>query len=806
MKISLNWLKEFVPVDLPVAELAEALTMVGLEVEQAYPFADQIKGVVTARIIAIAPHPSKEDLSVCQVTTGSREYQVVCGATNMKVGDAVPLALEGARLKENREIRKSKFRSVLSEGMLCSEAELGLGDRAQEILVLDGEVLLGEDLFSYFGLRDVIFDLSINPNRGDCLSVLGVAREVGAITGKELRYPEVKLVESRPWAEEVARVEIRDSQLCPRYSARILLGCSIRPSPLKMKARLQAIGLRPINNAVDATNYVMVELGQPLHAFDLELLAEKQIVVKPAGQWLNFITLDGQAQRLAPETLLICDGEGPVAIAGVMGGHNSEVKDQTRNILLEGAHFDPISIRRTSKRLKLTTEASLRFERGVDPEATLPALDRAAQLIQASTGAQLLQGVVDCYPGKRKAPTILFRASRASRIVGFPVAREEAQEVFQRLKLPAQAQEEDILVTVASFRFDLKEEIDLIEEVARLLGYSRVPIRPLKLYGLPAGLNTRQKTRAQIRQNLSAQGYLETINFAFISGQEVAPFLPQKGEGKTHLLEISNPLSLEQSVMRPSLIPGLLEAARRNLNRDITDLKLYELAKGFVVEEEKPAPRERWLVAGIATGTWASRFWTQKEGSVGFYDITGTLENLLEGLGIEEVRFCPGSWPFLHPGRQATLQARGVELGLAGEIHPAVLARFEISHQVYAFELEIEKIVEALSGERAFEAIPRYPFINRDLALVVEAEVLARDVEEMIRSVNPGIIREATLFDLYSGPPVPQGKKSLAFSLKFQAQDRTLTDGEVEALVQKIISLLSDNLGAKLRTQEERQE
>ncbi|MEE8449797.1 MAG: phenylalanine--tRNA ligase subunit beta, partial [Thermodesulfobacteriota bacterium] len=691
MKISLNWLKEFVELDLTAEQLAEALTMTGLEVEGILPLAEGINGVIIAQIMAVKPHPAKEGLWLCQVSDGSRDYQVVCGAQNMTAGDKAILALTGARLAKGLRIKKGKFRGVLSEGMLCSEAELGLAEEAREIIILGREARLGEDPLSFYQLRDVILDITVTPNRPDCLSVLGVARELAAITGGKLNSPETKLSETLPRAQELVGVKVLDPSLCPRYSARIMTDVRLGPSPLKVKARLQAAGIRPINNLVDATNYVMLEMGQPLHAFDLDLLEGREIVVRRAGRELAFVTLDGQERQLTPEMLVICDRERPVAVAGVMGGHNTEVSAGTSNILLEAAHFDPVSIRRTSKRLKLSSEASIRFERGVDPEATVPALELACRMIQQAAGGKVLTGVVDCRALPAKQQKLKLRVSRARQVLGLDMSTSEVEKVFESLGLAPQAEGGDVEVTVPCYRFDLKEEIDLIEELARLIGYNRVPLARLRLHGLPGGGDVLERVFQRSRELLSSQGYLEAINYSFISPALAGPFLGNK-DG-LELVEVSNPLSQEQSVMRPSLIPGLIESARRNVNRDLIDLRFFELGKVFWLQPDQPAPKERWMVSALATGARAAKLWDPGNPKFDFHDLRGAMENLLEGLGIAEYRFQAGEVPYLNEERRAGFFVGDQLLGVLGEVHPEIVSGLGLEQPAYVFELCLEELV-----------------------------------------------------------------------------------------------------------------
>jgi phenylalanyl-tRNA synthetase beta chain len=552
----------------------------------------------------------------------------------------------------------------------------------------------------------------------------------------------------------------------------------------------------------------MMERGQPLHAFDLDLLVGREIVVRRAGADMEFVTLDGQPRRLTAEMLAICDGEMPVALGGVMGGHNSEVGAVTRNILLEAAHFDPVSIRRTSKSLKLSTEASIRFERGVDPEATIPALDRAAGMIQRAGGGNIQAGVVDCRESRLKQEKLSLRVSRASRLLGLDMSAAEVEKVLAGLGLPTEVGDDRVEVSVPSYRFDLKEEIDLVEEVARLIGYHKVPLAKLRLHGLPAGEKLLEQVFHKCRELLTSQGYLETINYSFIPPAQAAPFLEQGSQ----LVEISNPLSQEQSVMRPSLIPGLLESARRNVNRDLTDIRFFELGKVFWLSPGETGPQEGWRIVALGTGQRADRFWSQKQGKphmFDFHDIKGAAENLLEGMGITGCRVRPADTYYLHEGVRAELLVGDKPVGVLGRVHPDILGSLGglllALSDMYLFELDLEEVAGSVPEKVTFAPLAKYPFLARDLAVVVKEEVVAEEVRDAIISLNADIIAEVSLFDLYRGEQVGPGKKSLAFSIKFQATDRTLTDKEVDATIDRAVATLADRFAASLRGGKEKE-
>lgn len=802
MKVSFQWLKDYVEVSLPPSELAELLTHSGLEVENLSESKPAFEGVVVARLVSFRPHPQADRLSACTVNDGQRDYSIVCGAPNLTFGKWVALALEGARLPGGARIEKTSFKGIPSEGMLCSEKELGLGDDASGIMFLDPGLPLGTPLEKALGLGGWIFDLNVTPNRPDCLCILGVAREVAALTGKDLRFPLEKNFPGTEVAEHHTSVAIERPELCPRYVAKLIFGVKIAPSPLWMRLRLEAVGVRSINNIVDVTNYVMMEMGQPLHAFDFDLLEEKRIIVRTANPGESFTTLDGMERQMPEGALMICDGKRPVALAGIMGGLNSEVRPETRNILLESAYFDPMGIRRTSKQIGLTTEASLRFERGIDPNGSLRAADRAAALMADLGGGSLVRGAVDNYPGKIEPRKILLRVPRVNKILGTAISGQEVQNYLGCLQLQVEPEGLDSFwVMPPTFRVDLEREIDLIEEVARLHGFHRVPVT------LPSGqVSAEKKTKMQRAEEqarilLVAFGFREVINYSFISPKSLKDLnLTPSKDRRAMALRIHNPLSEDQSVMRTTLIPGLLNVARMNVHRQNVNLKLFELGRVFFPKGGRDLPEEVKTLAGLLSGLRDEESWAKAKKESDFFDLKGALETLLDGLGVSGYHFLSDrEEPFLHPGKACRVEVNGEVLGVMGEAHPDVQEAFELKQRTFLFELDFEKLVAKAAERHSFKPLARYPAIIRDLALIVEEETSAGELLSTLWEANNGWIAEIKLFDLYRGDSIPPGKKSLAFRLKFQREDRTLTDGEVNELHQKIVALLAERYGAILR-------
>jgi len=801
MKVSLQWLKDFVEVPLSPYELADVLTHAGLEVENVSEWKPAFRNVVVARLGSFRSHPQSKHLFICSVNDGQREYSIVCGAPNLKVGESVALALEGAILPCGSKIEKTHFQGVLSEGMLCSEEELGLSAQATGIMFLDPTLPLGFSLESALRLEDWIFDLNITPNRSDCLSILGVAREVAALTGQRLRYPREKSFEGTVDSESQTSVIIERPDLCPRYVAKLILGIKISPAPFWMRRRLEIVGARSINNIVDVTNYVMLEMGQPLHAFDFDRLEERGIVVRAAEPGESFTTLDGVVRSMPEEALMICDRKKPVALAGIMGGLNSEVQPETTNILLESAYFDPMGIRRTSKRIGLTTEASVRFERGIDPNGCLRAADRAASLMVECGGGTLARGAVDNYPRKIDSPKISLRVPRVNKILGTAIHGQEIQDYLRNLQLKVEPEGPDAFqVMPPTFRVDLLREIDLIEEVARLLGFQRIPVT------LPFGrVSAEKKTKMQraaerARNLLAATGFWEVITYSFISPKMLQDLKLSAKDERARALRIHNPLTEDQSVLRTTLIPGLLQVARTNAHRQNADFKLFELGRVFFPREGQDLPEEVEVLSGLLSGLREDESWTNSKEEVDFFDLKGALEALLDELGISGYRFLPvHEDPFLHPEKSCQVEANGEVLGIMGEAHPDVSEIFEINQRIFLFELNFQRLVDSGKERRFFRPLPRYPAVTRDLSLIVEDQIAAGDLLCSLWEANDGLIAEVKIFDQYRGSPIPPGKKSLAFRLKYRQEDRTLTDREVNEFHQKMVDLLAQRYGAILR-------
>jgi phenylalanyl-tRNA synthetase beta chain len=801
MKVPLSWLREFIDIPVPVAELASRLTMAGVEVEGIEQCGSELAEVVVGEIVSVERHPDADRLVVCQVRAGGVDLaRVVCGAPNARAGLRVPYAKPGAMLPAGRRIEVAEVRGVVSSGMLCSKAELGLGDEVHGLLELPGDAVPGQPLAVHLGLEDTVLEIAVTPNRGDCLSVLGLAREIAALYDLKLRLPRFRLREQGTVrAASLATVRIDDPSGCSRYAARLIGDLTVGPSPTWLQQRLRAAELRPLNHIVDVTNYVMLELGQPLHAFDYDRLPEKQIVVRRAGGDRVMRSLDGRDRTLESADLLITTGEIPIAIAGVMGGANSEVVQETRQVLLESARFDPATIRRTARRLGLRSEASYRFERGVDVKRVRFALDRAAALIAQLGGGRVAAGVVEAYPAPHVPSVIELRTSRMEFLLGFPVPTAEARSALRRVGARTKARNAKILkVELPSYRHDLEREVDLIEEVIRLLGYERIPTR-LPAVEMVAGERSLHSIReSDLRRFMANQGFHELVTWSFASTKANQIF---RGIGvpSDRPVRILNPITAEESELRFSLCPGLLDAVRTNANVGEPSVAAFAIGKVFWMSDR---PAEGRRMAAILFGTLPTVALGKQRPSVHFLDAKGALENILQRLGVlDRVSWQrPGDGQGLfHPGKAALAIVEGQPVAVVGALHPDLEAELEVAQACCVFELDLERVLEYVPARSILTDLPRFPEVVRDVAVVVGHGFASDRVVKFVRQWNRGLVERVTLFDEYVGPPIPEGRKSLAYSIAYRSADRTLTDDEVNRLHQQLISDLRAALPVELR-------
>lgn len=801
MLVSLKWLKDYVDIELPVEELADRLTMAGLEVDSIKEIKPEFTGVVVGKIISLAKHPDADKLSLCEVSTGREVLPIVCGAPNTAIGQKIPLAQVGAVLPGGFKVKSSKIRGVQSEGMLCSEEELGIGGDNTGIMVLPDEFAVGEDLSISGAFRDYVLEVGVTPNRADCLSVIGVAREVAALTGKKFRHPEITFTETDEDIKEITSVQIIDPEACPRYTARVIKGVKIKPSPLWMRQRLEASGLRAINNAVDVTNFVMLEMGQPLHAFDFRYLEEGRIIVRTSGEGEEFVSLDGKSRTLSANTLMICDGMKPVAVAGIMGGLNSEVVDDTQTILLESAYFNPSSIRRSSKQLGMSTDAAFRFERGIDPEGVIRASNRAAQLLADTAEGRVCRNYIDEYPQKILSPAnIPLRHGRIKEILGISIELFEVKKILQELEMQVRDGEKgELFVTPPTFRTDIYREIDLIEEIARIHGYGTIPETQPYISEKPESRDLKKIVEEKVRTIFLGNGYNEVINFSFTSPMSADILNLAPGSEGRKFVKIINPLTEDQSVMRTSLIYGLLGTMKRNVFSGSEDLKLFEQGKIFIGRGQDELPVEKSRLAALISGSRYSDFRRASEGS-DFYDIKGVLEGIMESLKITDVSFrAAADIPYLHPGRAAAVIIKGQVAGIIGDFHPDVLEKMDLKKKAAVFEIDSDLIGSAFSEEIQYFGIPRYPAVTRDVAFILKNEIEAEKVIAVADVQHQDLLDKIEVFDIYTGKNIPEGLKSLALRFTYRSAEKTLTDDEVNKLHGAVVKAIVDATSAKIR-------
>jgi len=799
MKVPINWLREYVDIEIPVERLADLLTMAGLEVEEVlYPFS-YLEKVIVGRIHKIKSHPNADKLNICIIDTGNEHYKVVCGAPNIKEDLIVPLALPGCVLPSGIKVDCINIRGINSWGMLCSERELGLGDDHSGIYILP-ELPLGKSLDEAFGLNDAVLNIAVTPNRGDCLSILGISREVAALTNKKVKYPKYEVKEEGDPIFKYAKVTIRDPNHCFRYVARLIKGVKIRPSPWWLRARLMLAGIRSINNIVDITNYVMLEYGQPLHAFDLENIEKGHIIVRLAKEGETITTLDDIERPLDRGDLLICDEKGPIALAGVMGGLNSQIKPTTRDVLLESAYFNPTTIRKTAKRLGITTEASFRFEREIDPEGVISAAHRCAYLMQVLADGKVLPGTIDNYPTPKYNPSIYLNTKKVGKILGIDLERQTIHSYLKALGMEIKEPRADTLeVTPPPYRHDLKDDIDLIEEIIRLHGYDKIPsdLPLVSLKGLP--LSSEICLREKIKEILCGLGFCEAINYAFMDPSNLDRLRLSKGHPLRNAIALVNPLTEGKSLMRTSLIPGLLDTLDYNQRQGIFNLRIFEIGKVFLPEKEGALPREIYKIAGICSGDRFLPSCHFRPEQFDFYDLKGQIEEILAQLNIKEVEFIPQSdIPYLSENASAYLVKDNEILGYLGEVHPAVREAWGLKSSAFIFEIDLNAL-KKFSLKRKFVALPKFPSVERDISIVVPKEFEAKTVSDLVKGMKLEYLEDIWLFDVYQGPPIDPNKRSLTYRIVYRAKDHTLTDEEVNKMHSHIVSRILQDLRVELR-------
>jgi phenylalanyl-tRNA synthetase beta chain len=820
MQVTLHWLRQYVDFHGSPDELAERLTMLGLEVENVTPLAGEFEGVVVAQVLSREPHPNADKLSVCRVDDGRTERQIVCGAHNFQPGDKVPLILPGATLttkpgEKPFTVKVGKLRGVESHGMMCSGKELGLSDDQEGLLILPPDAVVGRPLAEHLGRSsgDVVYDLEITPNRPDLNSVIGIAREIAAVTGQPLRLPVVELPApaTTTAAADLVRVRLEDPDLCPRYTARVIRGVRIGPSPDWLRLTLEKVGLRSINNVVDVTNFVMLETGQPLHAFDYHLIrpssdGKPAIVVRRAQPEEPFVTLDGQSHRLQGDMLLIADEQKGIALAGVMGGENSEINEQTVDVLLESACFQSTSIRRTAKSLALRTDASYRFERGADIGNTEWASRRCAQLILQTAGGTLAEGVVDAYPKPQPPRQITLRHHKVNELLGVQLPPGEIEYHLGQLGLKPLSRKprpvdsspatEPVTFEIPTFRVDLKRETDLIEEVARLHGVDKIPATAPRGAIGSNPFDAVYDQFALARRLLSGLGLHEAQGQTLISESAARLIVPDP-------VLLQNPLSSDMSALRPSLLPGLLDALRHNQNRKVHSVALFELGRVFILSDQPQSPpRESLRLAIALTGPRSPGFWSGDDRDARFdlYDLKGIVEAFLEQFGLQAIQCARRDPPTPLYLESAALTLGGkIPLGEFGPLQPALARRYDLRDPVLLAELDLDQLLARRNPMRQFKPLPHFPSVRRDLALFVAESVSHDDVLRSIRKARPANLEQVEIFDVFRGQHVPPGAKSMAYAFTYRHPERTLTDTEVNATHEQLVKHLTASLSAQIR-------
>lgn len=781
MKLSLNWLREYIQLDLSIPEIAKALTSAGLEVENTIPILANFDGIVVGEVLKVEKHPDADQLCITQVTDGQETYQVVCGASNCRPGLKTAFARMGANLIDSSgqkfKIKKTKLRGVESYGMLCSADEIGLADEEQEgIVEFDNSMKVGEDVANL--ISDTIFEIGLTPNLGHCCSVIGIARELSALTGSPIIYPAINLMEDQSLhTPELVRVEIKDIKKCPRYACRVIKDVKVVPSPEWLKQRLKACDIRPVNNIVDITNYVFLEFGQPLHAFDYDLITDSKILVRSAQEGEIFITLDDKERILADEDLLICDVEKPIAIAGVMGGKNSEVGPATQNILLEAAYFNPQSIRKTGKRLGLQTDSSKRFEKGSDPNALLWALDRAAMLLQQLADGKVAQSPLDIKKQAFVENSIQCRMSRINALLGTHLAVSEVETIFKRLGFTYSWDGTDkFSVTIPTYRVDILSEIDLVEEVARIYGYDNIcgAAPSYKDSNIPStSLFLFERT---LRDYLVAEGLQE-----FLTCDLIGPTILQvvgKTDDNLETVQVMNPISIEQSILRTSLLPGLLQVIKYNHAHQNYNLAGFEIGRIHFKSNERY--QEPSVMGLILTGQAHPHTWDAKSRDFDFYDLKGIIENLLKELRVFNATFKMNDLKTFHTGRQAAIFVDSLEIGSLGEVHPAIIRRLDIPQRIYFAELNLQDLMQVRQFNYTMKDIPIYPCSERDWTITLPEHIPLQRIFDSIHGIKSDLLKTLYLLDIYRSAEVGEGLKNVTLRFVYRDDQKTISQDAVE--------------------------
>ena len=798
MLISLNWLKQYIDLDgIEINEMENALTMIGQEVEKIDIVGGNLDKVVVAHLEEVKKHPNADSLTLCKVNNGKEILQIVCGATNHKTGDKVALAQVGARLKEDFTIKKGKIRGEESNGMLCSEDELGIGSDKDGIIILPEDAPVGVPFKDYLGINDTVFELEITPNRPDCLSHIGIARELSAYYGKELKYPETEIKsEISEKTSDNVKVSIEDSNLSRRYVTRILKNVTVKESPKWLKERIEAVGLRSINNIVDVSNFILMEMNHPNHVFDLDKIEGNEIKVKSAVKGDKLVTLDEQERELEDGDIVICDSKKILALGGVMGGLDSEVTDNTKNILLEVAQFNPQNVRKTSRRLTLSSDSSYRFERGIDVEDSIKVINRLANLIQEVAGGEILNGYVDVYPVPHENKVAELNFERLDRFVGKVIPREKVIEILRNLEIDVKDNGETLTLTAPSYRGDLELEQDYFEEVIRMYGFDNIEnILPRVDINKNSTLDTTKLTD-RVKTICASVGLKEVINYSFIP-KDALQKLKFTGVSEDKLIDISNPITEDFVTMRPTLLYSLIKNAKDNMNRNVSNIRFFEVSRTFEKAEE--LAKEDIKVGIILAGENDKTLWNPKPVHYDFYDLKGIVEEIFSKLKFQSFSIKRSVQTEFHPGRSADVFVGKEYIGSFGEIHPDVLENFGLDKKtVLVAEFNIELIKKYINKPFVYQGIVKYPAVPRDLALVMNENILVGDVLKTIEKIDKKV-EKVELFDIYQGIGVEPGKKSVAISILLRDDSKTLEEKEINDIIDKILAKMKKDYMAELR-------
>ncbi|MBM7597759.1 phenylalanyl-tRNA synthetase beta chain [Virgibacillus halotolerans] len=808
MLVSLNWLRNYVDLGTnPPEELAEKITKSGIEVDGIEYIAEKSTGVVVGHVDVCEKHPNADKLNLCQVDTGEEKLQIICGAPNIAEGQKVAVAKPGAVLPGDFKIKKVKLRGIESNGMICSLQELGIDekyvpkDTAEGIFVFPDDVTIGDNVADLLNLNDAVLEFDLTPNRADALSMLGVAYETAAILDEAIEFPDETVRTENEAAADYIAVNVEAPDLNPYYGAFVIKDIKIKPSPLWMRNYLMAAGIRPINNVVDITNYVLIEYGQPLHAFDYECFASDKIVVRRAKNGEKMITLDDQERTLSEKNLVITNGKEPVALAGVMGGANTEVHEGTTTVLLEAAIFDAVSVRKTVKETGLRSESSTRFEKGVDPNRVHKAGLRACHLLQQYADGKVLAGTVSFDELDRSEKTVEMETAEINKRLGTSIASEEIAQILRKLRFEFEQDKTNFIVHVPTRRGDITIFEDMLEEVARIYGYDHLP------YTLPVGssqsggLTEQQQLKRDIEAYLQGAGLMETITYSLTKDDLVRKLVsPELSDQTLVPVQLSMPMSEDHKYLRLSILPELLQSLTYNQKRNQYDLAYYELGSIFISDEDTltKQPTEQRRLAGALTGNWLEHPWQQEKKAVDFYLVKGIVEGLFAHVQIP-VTFEQAKLPDMHPGRGATIKIADKVVGFMGQIHPQLQKIMDLK-ETYVFDINMEQVFAAYSNVPSYHEVPKYPSIARDIAFILAKDVVAGDVKATIEQSGAPLVKDVKIFDLYQGDNLPEGKKSVAYSLLYQHPEKTLTDEEIEASYQEIIETINKAFNAYVRS------